>query len=404
MISKTIQLYRSSFEGLSGPIWLLSLVNLINRSGTMVVPFMSMYLTQSKGLALTSAGTVLLIYGIGSIIGAWLGGRLTDRFGYHKVQFFSLFGGGLLFFLLAMMDTFFWICVVCFILGLINEAFRPPNMAAIGVFSTDENRTRSSSLVRLSVNLGWAFGGGLGGILASYNYKLLFIVDGCTNLFAALVVWFYLPNVTLEYKKNEETQKRISIFKDKQFVFFIFLKLLFATCFFQVFTTLPVFLKTQLGLSEIKIGWTMAMNGLFIALFEMLIVYRLAPIRKDLVMMAIGTFLLSFSYLIYNLLHINAFLLATISTLIFTIAEIIAMPFMLTWWLNRSNDQNRGSYAAWYTMAFAAAHVIGPSTGSYIADHFGFSILWWSVAGICLITSIGYLILNSFENKIPSIK
>ena len=91
MISKTIQLYRSSFEGLSGPIWLLSLVNLINRSGTMVVPFMSMYLTQSKGLALTSAGTVLLIYGIGSIIGAWLGGRLTDRFGYHKVQFFSLF-------------------------------------------------------------------------------------------------------------------------------------------------------------------------------------------------------------------------------------------------------------------------------------------------------------------------
>lgn len=296
----------------------------------MVVPFMSMYLTQSKGLALTSAGTVLLIYGIGSIIGAWLGGRLTDRFGYHKVQFFSLFGGGLLFFLLAMMDTFFWICVVCFILGLINEAFRPPNMAAIGVFSTDENRTRSSSLVRLSVNLGWAFGGGLGGILASYNYKLLFIVDGCTNLFAALVVWFYLPNVTLESKKNEETQKRISIFKDKQFVFFIFLKLLFATCFFQVFTTLPVFLKTQLGLSEIKIGWTMAMNGLFIALFEMLIVYRLAPIRKDLVMMAIGTFLLSFSYLIYNLLHINAFLLATISTLIFTIAEIIAMPFMLT--------------------------------------------------------------------------
>ena len=49
---------------------------------------------------------------------------------------------------------------------------------------------------------------------------------------------------------------------------FIFLSLLFAICFFQVFTTLPLYLKRELFLSEKQIGLTMALNGLLIALFE----------------------------------------------------------------------------------------------------------------------------------------
>ena len=367
----------------------------------MVIPFMSMYITQSMGFSLESSGTVLLCYGLGSVLGAWVGGRLTDFFGYHKIQFYSLLGGGILFFVLSAMSTLFTISIVCILLGLVNEAFRPPNMAAIGVFSTEENRTRCSSLVRLSVNLGWAFGGGLAGILASQNYKYLFYVDGLTNIFAALVVWFYLPNIQLknQTQKTELKKQRESIFKDKPFVIFIILKLLFAISFFQVFSTLPVYLKTVLGLSEIQIGWTMALNGLIIALFEMLVVYQLSIIRKDLILMSIGTLLLSLSYIIFNIMAGNGLLIAIISTLIFTIAEIIAMPFMLTWWLDRSTDENRGSYAAWYTIAFSAAHIIGPSTGTYIAAHFGFTILWWSIALVCVLTSGGYLLLHYFTNK-----
>lgn len=367
---------------------------------------MTMYLTQSLGFGLTSAGATLLYYGVGSVLGAWIGGRLTDFYGYHKVQFYALFGGGILFFILSLVESYHLICIVCFILGLVNEAFRPPNMAAIGVFSNEENRSRSSSLVRLSVNLGWAFGGGLAGTLASFNYKYLFYVDGITNLGAACIVWFLLPNIKLAAITNADRKaKKISIFHDKAFVFFIVLKLFFAICFFQVFTTLPVYLKTHLGLSEMQIGFTMALNGIIIALFEMLVVYQLTPYKKDLHLMAYGTLLLAISYLIFNLLSIHSIYLAITSTLIFTIAEIIAMPFMLTWWLNRSNDENRGSYAAWYTIAFSAAHIIGPSSGTFIAAKFGFVTLWWVVSAVCTLTALGYLLLHSFvlrEHKIKS--
>ena len=54
-----------------------------------------------------------------------------------------------------------------------NESFRPANSAAIVHYSTDENKTRSNSLNRLAVNLGWAFGGLFGGTSGAINYHLV---------------------------------------------------------------------------------------------------------------------------------------------------------------------------------------------------------------------------------------
>jgi MFS family permease len=84
-----------------------------------------------------------------------------------------------------------WLLVL--LLSFCNEAFRPANSTAIAHYSSPENKTRSYSLNRLAVNLGWAFGGGLGGYLASINYHLLFWVDGCTNILAALMFLKLMP-------------------------------------------------------------------------------------------------------------------------------------------------------------------------------------------------------------------
>ncbi|MDQ3141200.1 MAG: MFS transporter [Bacteroidota bacterium] len=411
MIGKTIQIYKESFSGLQPSIWLLSLLQLINRSGTMVVPFMSMYMTQHLGVSISKAGLVMMFFGVGSILGAILGGKLTDKFGYYYVTLFTLLGGGLVFIVLGFIKTYVWICVVTFILALVNEAFRPANMSAIGVFSTAENRTRSSSLVRLSVNLGWAVGASVGGWIAAHNYQLLFWVDGITNLLACIFVLLYLPNIRLP--KIEPTFKKqtkaSSVFKDRTFMYFIGLKLFFAICFFQVFTTLPVYLKTVLNLSETQIGTTMALNGLLIALFEMVIVSQLQNRRSEFVYMIQGTLLVGLSFIMFNLFQMHAFTLAIIASIIITVGEILAMPFMLSWWLNRSNDSNRGQYAAWYTTAFACAHIVGPALGGFIADAYGFHILWWSVGVVCVLTSYGYYklqkrepaVLASYEDSIP---
>src|SRR5580698_3290373 len=197
MLGPVFSLYKQAYRGLSRATWLLSTVMLVNRSGTMVVPFMTIYLTSpAMGYSIAQAGLVMGIWGLGAICGGFLGGRLTDRWGFHRVQLVALAGGGIMFIILGQMRSYPWICVCAFLLSVVNDAFRPANSTAVATYSKEENRTRSVSLNRLAINLGWTFGGALGGILASINYHLLFWVDGCTNLVALLLLRIFLDPAT----------------------------------------------------------------------------------------------------------------------------------------------------------------------------------------------------------------
>ena len=89
--------YISTFRGLSVEVWWLSLITFINRSGTMVIPFLSLYLNKSLNISLPDIGWIMSFFGLGSVIGTWLGGKLTDKIGYYKVMLGSLFLTGILF-------------------------------------------------------------------------------------------------------------------------------------------------------------------------------------------------------------------------------------------------------------------------------------------------------------------
>jgi predicted MFS family arabinose efflux permease len=187
MILPVLSLYKNAYSGLSRSTWWLSLVMLVNRSGTMVVPFMTMYLTQHVGVGIGKAAFVMSLFGAGSIIGALAGGKITDKTGYYYVQLVTLLAGGIMFMVLGQMKSYHSICIASFFLSMINEAFRPANSVAVAHYSKDENITRSFSLNRLAVNLGWAVGGAMGGIIAAHNYQLLFWVDGFTNIGAGVL-------------------------------------------------------------------------------------------------------------------------------------------------------------------------------------------------------------------------
>lgn len=193
MLQRTIRLYKNAYQGLSPSVWLLAGVMLINRCGTMVLPFLSIYLTQRLHFSVTNTGIVMAIFGVGAFVGTYLGGRLTDRFGFYYVQLLSLLVSGAALLTLQFITDFYVLCGSVFIFALLSDTFRPANQSAIAYYSDPETRTRAFSCNRLAINLGWAVGGGLGGWLASINYSLLFWADGLTCLTAGLVLWTYLP-------------------------------------------------------------------------------------------------------------------------------------------------------------------------------------------------------------------
>jgi len=401
MIAATVRTYRNAYAGLSRETWMLSFIMLINRSGTMVVPFMTLYLTSTEmGFSVGDAGYVFGLFGAGAFCGAWLGGRLTDKIGFYPVQLFTLFTGGLLFLVLGQMKTYPLICVFTFLLSFVNEAFRPANSSAIAFYSKTENRTRSYALNRLAINLGWAAGSGLGGILASINYELLFWVDGFTNLAAALLMWLVLKPV--DYKPAPQTPAEkagaVPAYRDKTFMFFIGATVLFAACFFQLFTNMPVYFERELHLSKPYIGLLMSFNGLLIAIVEMVLIYRLEGKRPVIYYIKRGILLVGISFLLLNLPGIGS-LIALTMIITVTFGEILSMPFMNSYWIGRANVSNRGQYAALYTMAWSAAQTLGPMGGAQLVQHSGFMTLWFITGALCIFTAFAFRELDLYDRK-----
>jgi len=170
--------------------------------------------------------------------------------------------------------------------------------------------------------------------------------------------------------------------------------LLFATCFFQLFTTVPLFYKDGLHINEFWIGVIMSSNGLVIALFEMVIVYKLEGKRPYLIFMFYGAICMALSFFILNIPFPSGFVIAFLSMFVLTIAEMISMPFMNSYYIARSNERSRGQYAAMYTIAWSAAQVIGSSSGSVIAGNIGFTALWFITGAVSLLTAGGYYMMQ----------
>jgi len=124
MFTKTWHLYKDAFSGINKEVWLLALVSLINRSGTMVVPFLTIYLKGKMGFSYLEIGIIMSVFGVGSLIGTYSGGKLTDKIGFYPVLFWSLFLGGLSFILLGFLNSFLAWCIAITILGMVGAPTR----------------------------------------------------------------------------------------------------------------------------------------------------------------------------------------------------------------------------------------------------------------------------------------
>ena len=186
-----LNLLRKSYSGLSRETWILASVTLVNRSGMMVLPFLSVYLTSSLHFTISQAGIISACFGLGSMAGSYGGGWLSDRFGYFIVQLASLIVGGISCICLAWLTGFEALCIGMFITSALLDMLRPAMSAAITSFAKGDNITRSFSLIRMAINLGAGIGPAIAGILAGYSFNLIFIGDGITSVAAGFVLYFY---------------------------------------------------------------------------------------------------------------------------------------------------------------------------------------------------------------------
>ena len=384
--------YRDAFSGLPRPVWLISAATLVNRSGTMVLPFLALFLTSERGFSTTEAGQTLAMYGIGGVAGSYLGGWLSDLFPPRRVMEASLVLTGTGFLVLEHAEKRWAILLMMLTLSLVAEAFRPACSAALASEAAPEERVRAFALNRLAINMGMSLGPAVGGFLASRDYSWLFRVDGATCLLAAVFLWASFRREPLVVRPGAPAAGAPadrSPWRDAPFLVAMALVFVLATVTFQMLSTYPLTLRDLYGFGEARIGLVMSINTVIIVLFEMVLVHRLAQ-KNPLRVVALGSFVFCLGFGLLPLGVAGGFLYVALTVALWSVGEMLTLPLLGGVVANRAGERSRGRYMALFTVAFEGAFVVSPLAGTWIYQAFGPYVLWIG----CI--AVGVLLLAGF--------
>lgn len=398
--------YINTYKGLSPESWMLAVVMLINRSGSMVLPFLGVYMSSYLGFGLKETGLVLSCYGFGSVFGSWFGGMITDKIGEFKVQCLSLFLSVPMFCIIPLFQTEASLALIIFLQSSISECFRPANSVAVTKYAKKENLTKAFSLNRLAVNLGFSIGPALGGILSAISYDLLFYVNALGALLAGITYVKFFRNRThrneIEDSKFNPQSKELSPYRDLKFILFCVICFLFSLSFFQLLNTLTLFYKQEAKLSQQNIGFILGYSGFIIVLLEMALVDIAEKKLKVHQTLFLGTFLcaISFTMLAFD----TQVWYLVLSMTFLCVGEIWALPFMSTVTALRSGNFNKGAYMGLLGMGFSLSFIITPFLGTMIAENFGFKVLWILTGILMLLTAVSFYYATRWilEDKMKS--
>lgn len=379
------------YKGIPKEIWILAIAMFINRVGSMVLLFMSVYLTKEKHFSIPEAGWIMSLFGIGSLFGAYFGGKLVDRIGFYPILIWSLILCGSMLIVLGQCAQFELIAIFTFLVSATGDAFRPANTTSISTYANSASYTQSIALNRLAMNVGFMFGPVFGGILASLNYQFIFWVDGATCIFSGLFIALMLSNPRSKKSIQKTTPAQIHAqraLSDKVYLRFLFFTCLYATAFFQMITILPLYFEKNYQLKESTIGFIMGLNGLGVAVIEMFLIYYIKNKWSQFKFIALGIAFLILSCLILIPFHHVSILI--ISIIFMTFSEMFAMPLMSTFAMNKAPKANMGEYMGLYSISWSVAQIISPLLGTHVIDAYGFNWLWICLALLCAISFVGF--------------
>ena len=391
--------YFKTFDGLSREVWWLALITFINRAGTMVIPFLTLYLTEDLAFSVTQVAWIMSCFGLGSVVGTWIGGKLTDAIGYYKVMVRSLLSTGIVFIALQFLTTFTQVCIVIFLVMVVADTFRPAMFVAMSVYSKPENKTRSVTLIRLAINLGFSAGPAIGGlIIATLGYSGLFWVDGITCILATFVLMIVLNPRVAKPIDNDINEQPESAYKDGPYWIFFFGMFLFAVIFMQFFSTMPLYYRNVHELTEVEIGLLLGMNGFIIFALEMPLIHWLDKTKYDKIKLtAYGVLLTLLSFAVLNMTIWSGILV--LSILLMTVGEMIGFPYSNAFAMERSKRGKKGQYMAMYIMAFSLASVFGHNGGLQLVNAVGYDQTWFYMTVLGILGVFMFIFLNQRLKK-----
>jgi MFS family permease len=367
---------REGIRSLPAPVWILCAGTFVNRFGSFVAVFLVLYL-RSRGYSIAEAGLVVSFYGVGNVIAAGVGGWTADRFGRRNALALSMFSSAVTLLLLSQAQSLPLIIVLTTLAGLTGEMYRPAAAALLTDLTPAGERIPAFALNRLAINLGFAAGPAVAGLLAERSFFLLFLGDALTSAAFGVIALTTLPE-GLRIRRGEERRGEAvrTMLHDRAFVFFLVSSVLGAFVYFQSQTTFPLHVRAS-GLSDSDYGLLISLNGLAIVLFELPLVAitQRFPYRPVL---TVGSLLVGLGFALNAVANDLPELALTV--LIWTLGEIIYAPVASAYVADIAPEHLRGRYQGAWGLTWGLAYVFAPAVGA--------AIFAWSADGLWLICGL----------------
>jgi len=367
--------------GLRRESWLIALATLVNRAGTMVMPFLVLFLTRERGLAPSRAGLAIAVYGVVAMLWAPLVGRLGDIWGQLRVVKASLFGTTVVLLGIPLLHSYGALLLGLVVLALVSEPVRTATMALVSHLAPPERRRQAFALNRLAVNLGMSIGPTVGGFLADVSFRSLFWVDAATCFLAGLVL-VVVPFRGPQHFHDDSALPSGSALRDRKLLYALLALFPVLLVFFQHVSTMPLFLVEGLGFRPWVYGALFTANTVVIVLTEVRLNTRTGrwPFGRSL---STGALLATVGF---GALAVARSLPAVVGTvLIWTVGEMILFPSAAAYFSEISPPSRRGEYLGYYTMTFGLGFTAGPWLGTVVLEQWGAVVLW----ALCL--PVGFL-------------
>ena len=358
-------------------VWILFTATLVNRAGTMALPFLVLYLTRSLGFSGDRAGLALTAYGIGALITAPVSGRVSDRLGPVRVMRWSLLVSGAILISLPFTHSFTAILAITFVWAATSEAFRPAAGAITADLVAPEQRKAAFALNRLAINLGMSVGPAIGGFLAVWSFPALFFVDGATSILAGVIIaaarWRTGSSQMTPARGADVVPRAASAFFDRRLLYFLAALIPVEMVLFQSDAAMPLFVVRDLRLAESAFGLLFTINTVLIILIEVPLNQAMAgwPHRRA---MALGALACGAGF--GAMAFASGFLTVAGTVVVWTFGEMILLPASSAYVAEIAPLERRGEYMGLYTMSFSLAFAVGPWLGVSVFERFGAAVVW----------------------------
>lgn len=377
----------SSLRALPRTAWVLFFGTFLNKFGTFVIPFLTLYLTR-RGYPLSAAGIALGAYGGGNLVASILGGYLADRVGRRQTIVFSMFSGAGAMMLLSQARTLPSIFALAALAGLTGEMYRPASSALLADLVPAGQRVTAYSALRASFNAGWAFGPAIAGFLAEHGYFWLFAGDAFTSVLYGVVALFALPKGSRAGAAQASWGELFGALRqDRVLPRILASTFTIAIVFFQASSTLGLHI-THLGFSAATYGAILSLNGAIVVLFELPLttVTRRFPAPR---VIAFGFLLAGFGFALLGLARTIPAMAACMA--VFTLGEMLSMPMASAYVADLAPPSMRGRYMGAYGLTWTLALVVGPAFGMSLMTA-GPNVLWLACAGLGILAAVFALI------------